>query len=330
MTKINFILLSVACVLIMVSCKKEEDPRDSIYLDSINLNSEYGVKFGSIEMGSDYRYQSYFDLETNSVVGFNLKDEWDLGFSCSNEEHVILNSAKTNLRVAKFEGNWDEVIDIESLEFGYDLPSGNLDDLAIGTEFNSIYVINRGLDVEGEELGYLKFSVSYTDPTYTVTFADVDGSNEDEIEMQQDMNFNYLYLDFDEGQKLIEPEKSEYDILFTHYLYIYDPETEPFPYMVTGVLLNPNSIECAEVFDLDFDEIKVDDLSNYEFSNQRDIIGFDWKYFDFDEGFITYPEMNYVVRSTEGDRYKLHFTSFYNEDFEKGYPQYEIQKIQED
>ena len=315
-------------IVLLASCRKEEDPMDTVVLGSINLADEFGLKTGSIEMGSDYRFQSYYDCGTNSVVSSNIKIDWQLAFSCdSDNPHVVLNSAITNLRAAKYDGEFEDLIDPELLEFGYDLPDGSLESLVIGGDFENIIVLNLGLDLNGDEQGYAKAQVEFADGMYTVRISELDGNYDATFELAIDEEYNYLYLDRQLGQMQIEPKKSEYDLLISHYLYIYDPETEPFPYMVTGVLLNPSEVQVAEVFDLPFDQIKSEHIDSYTFSSQRDIIGFDWKYFDFDEGFLTDPSMNFIVKTTEGDYFKLHFTSFYNDEFEKGYPQYEIQKI---
>lgn len=326
----RFSLLFICVSLIAVSCRKEDDKLDSILQQSINSNDEFGLTIGQIEMGTGYEVQSYYDLGTKSMVSSNLKTEWDLAFSCNLDGHILLNSAKSDLRVAKFDGDWSDPIIIEDLAFLYDLSDGNIENMAIGQDFSTVYILNRGLDLDLEEIGFVKLQFSQMEDAYEVIVAELDGSNEQSFIVDIDPNYNYRYLNLDTGLKTIEPMKGEYDLHFTHYLYVYDPETEPFPYMVTGVLSNPNGVEVAEIFDLPFEEIEYNDALAYEFSDQRDVIGFDWKFFDFEDGFVTDPSLNYVIRSTEGDLFKLHFTSFYNDSFEKGYPQFELQKLRQD
>ena len=84
--KNSFIILLV--ILSFISCEKGEiaiephEPGDAIV--------------NSVEMYSDYRNQIYFDLETNEVVGFNEKIEWDLAFECgANGNHIFINTAKS-------------------------------------------------------------------------------------------------------------------------------------------------------------------------------------------------------------------------------------------
>ena len=49
------------------------------------------------------------------------------------------------------------------------------------------------------------------------------------------------------------------------------------------------------------------------------VIGYDWKIYDFDTGFYTIdPSATYILSDTEGYFYKLRFIDFYNENGEKG------------
>ena len=52
--------------------------------------------------------------------------------------------------------------------------------------------------------------------------------------------------------------------------------------------------------------------------------------FKFKRGLRTDEDRVYVVEDHEGFRYKLRFTSFYNELGEKGHPQFTFQRLQED
>ena len=72
MKKISLLIL----ILINFSCLKEEIPIEAHQPGDLTTNQ--------IELGSDYRYQAYYDVATNSMVKKHLKTDWDLGFE-SNE-----------------------------------------------------------------------------------------------------------------------------------------------------------------------------------------------------------------------------------------------------
>ena len=50
--------------------------------------------------------------------------------------------------------------------------------------------------------------------------------------------------------------------------------------------------------------------------------------FDFETGkYSVDPSQNFIIKSTEGIYFKLHFNEFYNETGEKGYPKFEFQEL---
>ena len=302
---------------------------DEELVGEINLNAEYGMKPASAEMGSDYSVQSYFDLATNTTVASNHKLDWEIAFSCDSTL-VMLNQAISDLRVAKYNGNWTDLVDETTLEFGWDSPSGTSDDFFIGSAIDQIYIVKRGFNTLGEERGYRKIFVEANDGAYTITTALLDGTDERQFTVDTDPAYNFVYAHLENGQVNVAPPKEDWDIMFTHYLYIYDPETEPFPYQVTGCLINPHYVRAYRTAEYTFDEVDWALAQTFNMTEKWDEIGFDWKVFDFDLGFIVDETIIYLVESTEGEFYKMKFTSFYNDQGDKGYPQFMVQKLLEE
>jgi hypothetical protein len=59
------------------------------------------------------------------------------------------------------------------------------------------------------------------------------------------------------------------------------------------------------------------DLVNMNFHNRRDIIGYDWKNYDFNNGrYKTRNHVNYIIKTNEPQPkfFKLRFTDFYSVD----------------
>lgn len=314
-------------MLVLASCHKDEKIAPE-YMGTGNSNDPFALRHSQVSIGDDYRYQVYFDLGTNSVVGTGLKSRWDLALSCD-DQFVYLNSAKNEMRAALSPLNWDETISAEGLEYEWDAPTRHADSLAIGDNHAGVFVINRGDDHEGEELGFKKLVISRFDDYWWVRVAELDGTMEYEMEIPVDSDYNFMFLNLDGTLQEVEPPKDSWDVYFSSYLYVFDPDTEPFPYLVNGCLLSDNEVQAAEVFDKSFEEIGTSDLESQQFSSFTDAIGYDWKYFDFDLGYVTDPSMNFIVRSTEGSYYKLHFTSFVDSEGVKGNPTFEFQLIQE-
>ncbi len=89
---INRIFLFVCTLfvgsLFLSSCKKDELP--------VPKHLAGNVITSTANLESTYKWQIYYDLETNTVVGQNPKALWDLGFETSTDGfHVILNTSKT-------------------------------------------------------------------------------------------------------------------------------------------------------------------------------------------------------------------------------------------
>ena len=78
----------------------------------------------------------------------------------------------------------------------------------------------------------------------------------------------------------------------------------------------------------EFNEITYEDIESYSFSSNQDVIGYDWKDFDFDSGFyLIYAEKNYIIKNGLDQYFKIHFIDFYDDLGEKGHPTFEIQQL---
>lgn len=323
--RMKFLFILVFSMLIF-ACEKDELP--VLPHDSGEIISN------SISMENDYRYQLFFDLETNSVITANLKTEWDLGFEGSESGfHVIMNTSKAMLAVNTLETNFSAVTDTIGLAFTWDEESGNLDSTAIGnwTTAQNVYVIDRGFNENGMHLGFKKIRFeSVTSTDYSVRFANLDGTNDITFQVVKNANYNFTFLSLNNSGSivLIEPEKESWDIVFTQYTHILYNYVPASFYLVTGVIANRHNVEIAQVFDKEFSEILADDIFNYSFSANISGIGYSWKEYDYNSSqYIINTEKIYIIKSTEGKYFKLHFIDFYNDLGVKGTPTFEFQEL---
>ena len=72
----------------------------------------------------------------------------------------------------------------------------------------------------------------------------------------------------------------------------------------------------------------------YEFAELQTLsenintIGYRWKEFNFStSSYIIFPQMNYIIKDSEGFYYKLHFIDFYDISGNKGNPKWEFQRL---
>jgi len=340
MQKLHFLFL-LSMVILLASCFKEDD--------KIAPHDPGNVETVAIELTKDYRYQVYFDLGSGEIASTNLKKEWDLGFECQeNGWHIILNTSNFMVAAATGQTDFSVPIDTVGFKWKFDVSSGNRDSTAIGqwVDFlptdstkmytNEVYVIDRGYDELGNLRGLRKIIfLQVDDSTYSIRYANLDGTAENSFRVIKDPTVNYVCFSFDAGgnQLTLEPAKYDWDLLFTQYttLLITD-EGDPYPYLVTGVLANYSIIQVAQDTLYDFTYLSLDNAVNLSYSATQDEIGYDWKDIvgDVNSGNVSYvivEGLNYVIRDREGFYYKLRFISFYNNSGEKGYPTFEFQRL---
>jgi hypothetical protein len=316
-------LIYILFLLVLVACKKEEIP--------VEKHEPGEAVVNAFDMGSDYRTQAFFDLKTNSFVSQNLKTSWDLGFENGvNGNHIILNSANA-MAIARVSNiGFNSITDTVGLKWRWDASSGNLDSTAIGDweVEDFVYVVNRGNDYLGNHRGFCKLvfnNVTATD--YSFRVANLDGSLDEQKTILKDNSLSFTAFSLtNRAVEVVEPPKTDWDLIFTQYVHYFLVEDEA--YLVTGILTNRHEVQVAEVFNKDYASITGEDVSSVSFNSNIDVIGYDWKEFNFSAGaYIIYPEQNYIIRSTEGIYFKLHFIDFYNAQGDKGTPVFELQEL---
>ena len=122
---------------------------------------------------------------------------------------------------------------------------------------------------------------------------------------------------------------NSYDLLFTQYsTLLFTSEGAAYPYLVTGVLLNRGLVTAAIDSVTNFSNITMVTAAKMNFSSALDVIGYDWKVFNFTAGVYTVRTgLNYVIKDREGIYYKLRFIGFNNASGTKGYPVFEYQGL---
>lgn len=341
MGKLHYIAGFMALQMMLNSCFKEDE--------KVTPHDPGDVETVVIEMTSNYKYQVYYDLSTNSVVGTNEKKAWDLGFECSpGGWHIILNTSNFMLAAKSGTTDFEMTLDTAGMDFRFDESTGNLDSTAIGNwlEFlppdstksytEEVYVIDRGYDEFGNLRGLRKIVfLELENDQYTFRYANMDGSNDHTFTITKDPTVNYIYFSFDGGgqQLIYEPSSYDWDLLFTQYTtLLFTNAGDPYPYLVTGVLSNPKTIAVHQDTLMDFHTIDLQSVQNLDYNTIQDEIGYDWKDVVGDVGsgnvnYVIIPDINYIIRDWQGFYYKLRFVNFYNNSGEKGYPTFEFQKL---
>ncbi len=324
----------LACI---TSCFQEDEPVPP-------YQSPAGVTSGLAAMGPDYGIQMYYDIETDSFVQIVHRESWDLAFQCGdNEYHIFTNLAKRMSVANTGFTDFNAVSSGTGLTYRFDRSEGYLDSTAVGewgtfsagnaNSHQFVYVVDRGITTLGIDIGKKKMQViGLTGGVYQIRVANLDGSSENIISVTKDPNQNFVHISLSGtgSQVDAEPNKNDWDLLFTQYTAkVTQIETQiTEDYSVNGVLINPYLVQVAKDFSKPFTDIVYTDLQTYSYSEFWDAIGYDWKYYDFDNMvYVIEPDRTYIIRTVENNFYKLRFISFTNDLGEKGYPAFEFSKF---
>ena len=315
MKRIHYIILTL-----ILACDLGEipvDPRPSGLLTT-----------ATIEMMENYQMQVYFDLYNNDLISENLRTDWDLAFESNSDGWRI------NINSSKFMQVWEvdnqsysSTLDISKAVWRWDHQSGNPDSTAIGDhrKKESFYVIDRGYDNNNSQIGYKKLNIeSVNSESYTIRLANMDNGIDTIIEIPKNLGSDKIYFSFNDYlTKEIKP--NHWDLLFTTYTHLFSSD---FPYLVSGVLTNTSHVKVVKDTTYYFDDISFDDITNFNFSSEQNIIGYDWKSYDLNTGVFTInSSINYIIETNSQKYFKLRFLDFYNENGTKGYPKFEYQEL---
>ncbi|MDP1622289.1 MAG: HmuY family protein [Bacteroidales bacterium] len=334
MMQANKLILLFIMMLLFQSCFKEDE--------MVSPHPRGDVKTDTIPMMDNYLYQVYFNLDSAKIVRSNVKTSFDLGFECrSTGWHIILNSSNF-MKVADLgQVTFGQSFDTAGVKLRFDKSDGNPDSTAIGAWFsitgndtisnNHVYAISRGLDELGNPLGlYQVIFDSLKNNTYYFRYAPLKGGSVSAGAVSKDPLVNYQFFSLKTGTVMpVEPPKLAYDLLFTQYTtLLFTDQGIPYPYLVTGVLINRYQVEVAVDSSDGFLSISREKAMAMNFTKSLDAVGYDWKYYNFDTGVYTLrPNLYYIIRNGSGYYFKLRFVGFYNKDGLKGYPIIEYQLL---
>jgi hypothetical protein len=197
-----------------------------------------------------------------------------------------------------------------------------------------LLILDRGIDYRGISRGYSQLVIdSLIMGTYYFRVANLNGTNPHSYSISKNRAVNHVLFSISDPSLIItEPDKLTWDLFFTQYTtLLYTDVGDPYPYLVTGVLINPTIVEVAVDSITPFESVNFDFAQSMTFTKQADRIGYNWKRYDFNAGTYTVnSDLVYVIRDTKGFLYKFRFIGFYkyhNNRLEKGFPSFEYQKL---
>lgn len=320
-------LISCFCLwAFFTSCEKKESP--------ITLPPKSDGSVLQVDMGSNYDYQFFVNLETQKIVHISECRQWDLAFqSGANEAGIFLNGAKQMAALATGDTSFAAVNTVDSTQgtkkWKVDQASGELDSTAIGdwTQNKQVYLIR--LDNTGNQIRKIKI-IDEDLFQYRMMVGDVNSTQGAIITIPKNKNQNYTYFSFDflTTVENVEPNKADWDIQFTLYNFTFYDQNPPLPYVVNGVLLNKTSTYAFQDSVSVYNGIDENFATGVPLSNRRDVIGYSWKIFDRDLNIYTVDKRyNYIIKNQRNHYFKLRFLDFYSPVGVKGSPKFEYKQL---
>jgi len=315
--------LLLLMLLIFISCEKSEIP--------ILPHNPGDILINQIELSTDYRFQVFYDLGTNMKISQNIKTDWDLQFESSSEGfHILINSSTFSAVSYVNDVPFSDNLNPADLIWSWDNANGDLDSTAFGDHRikTGFYILDRGYNMNASPRGYKKILIDTVNTEYyQISYSNLDNSDFNSVKIYKDQDVSFTSFSFEQNNTVsIQPPIDDWDLIFTQYTHLFNDTITP-AYLVTGVLSNYNVLVAQDTV-YDFEDITYDMISNFLFSNDCNIIGYDWKEYSFDSGAFTINSLiTYIIKDRQERYFKLRFLDFYNDIGEKGYPKFEIQEL---
>lgn len=330
-------VMSALTVLVLMasSCEKKESP--------VTLPPLGTAQHSTVEIGENYRNQLYFDIESGQVVYTNDVLNWDLAFEATaSGYHLFMNGGKnvlvgvtgdTSFSAVNSTSYVNMLINQNDGAWKFDFPCGSPDSTGVGEWTDGHGNSKQQVYLVSTDSTYKKFKlISVDDQKYVMQYGDIDSQYPEVIEIPKSINYNYSYFVFAGNNHIVsaEPPKNTWDIVFTRYRHIYE-NLNNFKYIVTGVLFNPYKTTGLADSTSGYANINTSSIAGKPLSSARDVIGFDWKTYDYTSStarYVVNPNKCYVVKTRKGQFWKLHFLDYYSTTGVKGTPTFEYERME--
>lgn len=312
-------------VVILFACNKQDSP--------YTLPPKGDSVLDSLDLGSDYNFQYFYNLRKHTVVHVSQVDMWDLSFeSALGGNQVFINDGDGMAVYKTGVENFADFVEADlPTEITWELnkPRGGALSSAFGDWKSKPQVYVLRMNATGTDLRKLKI-IQSTNYGFIIEIADINSATGIQVYVEKAPNSNFTYFNMGIMQTVsgVEPEPDIWDIQFTKYGYTFYDQIPHLPYIVSGVLLNPKGTMAVADSSQEFYSINEKILEQVSLSSNRDAIGFNWKSYNVDQGQYTVKSyMNFIIKTKEDDYYKLRFTDFYNTQGVKGNPSFEFNQI---
>lgn len=317
------IILLLTLSLFMVSCLKEELAIKKPESSQTDSHVE------TLVVGSDYNDQLYYSLENQETVLLSNRESWDLAFETGADGfRVWMNSALMGGMKVLSSTNFVDVTTDNTTSWGYDAFTMNPDSTFIGdwrVDTDKMYLLFRGNNTSGVSLGKYKFKILSVTPTeYTIEYCKLDQTVPTQVTVTKNDDYSFSLFSFATGTQISTgiPPKTSFDFVLRTFTYVYP---DGMPYLVLGCMLNNYNTKAVKFHSDNFAGITYEDALAKEYKSNVDVIGFDWKTYNFDTYLYTVNTSSVFIIKNQNNRYfKFRFLDFYDEFGVKGAPKMEL------
>lgn len=275
-------------------------------------------------IGDAYEQRIFYSLVNRAIVASHSKMDWCLRLEPREDKvDAVLNSSRT-MRLARtglteFRADWTEE-ETDALPWRLDAPNGFPADSAERVlEVGEVVLVNLGYGLENILLGRCQVQLVATEVAGAqLRVANLDGTAESTVFVPWNADSTHGYVSLlERTARDLEPPSDTWELLITQYSELLDGD---IPYQVTGILTPSQRVKVRDYSDLTWDETLVRDWSVDDFTDDWNAIGYDWKYFDLNEGVYSIdPNRIFGVRTSEGREFQLRILDFYDEYGIKGH-----------
>lgn len=297
----------------------------AIFMVAIQVQAQEETR--TVSMGASYANQVFYKISTDQQTSASI-DAWDLAFlrTSSFDMGIRVNDAKgiQVYEASNQASDWD-TIDVTNEE-QWDLLYNSEINWADGAFMQGSATFGWGEynPANHQVTGSIVFVLKYADGTfrkffienfyggYTFKFSTWDDTNatwsaDETVTLDNTENpnnfFNYYNLETNAAVS-VAPAQDQWDLTFSKFTTEYPSSEGPMPYLVTGVLQNPNLMVAER------DEPNGQNNSaDLNYSEDINTIGYDWKSFS-GSGYTVNSDKAFYVKYADDTIYRLVFTSF--------------------
>lgn len=347
MNRIQKITLGLAAIILsgtLVSCDPKEDPIVEIppaeegfieingggttfpNMVFVNLRKEEQFAVGRVKWDLAFHTGSEFKALINGTTGAMAYETPEADINAIGDTHAAPLRASGELELTFT--NLNSILYVDNAQNPLSDPVFGI--VSATDSENKVFILNRGSS-GAEARPWKKIRILRKDGKYLVQHADITATTFTSIEVTKDPKMNLVYLSFEDGQVTVEPEKSNWDFVWTA-----GTSSTPFGQAVNGTLAYffqdlvyhniYGGVSVAQVMESEilYDNFAEANLSTLNLNiDNRLTIGSNWR---SGGGPSSAPAIRndryYILKDVNGNYYKVRFLSL-TKDGERGRPSFE-------